>query len=417
MKKNILIVCIIWTALTAASFLWNYKNSVNELRLLALQSARSNFQQIVLFRAWNAKHGGVYVPVDADTQPNPYLQSPDRDIRISNKLTLTMINPAFMTRQVSEIASKRDGVKFHITSLMPIRPENRATQLEEIALKEFESGVTEKGEIIKSGGMDVFFYMAPLMTESSCLKCHAKQGYKEGDIRGGISILLPFVPKIPLFMLITGHLFILAAGLTGIIFSGMKLANAYAVIRRQAVFDALTGIPNRYSFSERILTEFNRSLRDNYPLSVIMGDIDHFKFYNDTYGHAKGDECLRNVAQTIEKTLKRPGDFCARYGGEEFIIILPATDQKGALKIAGEILENVRGLNIPHEKSLPAKKITISLGIATKETSMKFSYDDLLKMADDALYIAKSKGRDTAEEYKINFSPLAYDSKKPEERM
>jgi diguanylate cyclase (GGDEF)-like protein len=109
------------------------------------------------------------------------------------------------------------------------------------------------------------------------------------------------------------------------------------------------------------------------------------------------------VAQTIEKTLKRPGDFCARYGGEEFIIILPATDRKGAYKIAEEILKNVRGLNIPHEKSLPGKTITISLGIATKDTSMKFSYEDLLKMADDALYIAKSKGRDTAEEYKGNF--------------
>lgn len=400
-KRNILIVCAIWTAVTSASFLWNYRNALDEQRKLAFQTARSCFQQLLLFRSWNAGHGGVYVPVTEYTQPNPHLQTPLREIKVNHALTLTKVNPAFMTRQLSEIALKREGIKFHITSLKPIRPANRATPIEEMALKNFEAGSTEEGAIIKNGDEKAFFYMAPLRTESACLKCHAVQGYREGDIRGGISVILPYIPQVPLLMISAVHLFMLCAGLLGLVLAGFKLSDAYAVIRRQAVFDALTGIPNRHSFSERILTEFNRSLRDSYPLSIIMGDIDNFKLYNDTYGHAGGDECLKSVAKTIEKSLKRPGDFCARYGGEEFIIILPATDQNGAMKIAGDIRENIFSLNIPHEKSLPSRRVTISLGVATKETSSVLTHEKLLKMADDALYYAKEKGRNRADHYSV----------------
>ena len=399
MKKNIFIVCAIWTAITAASFLWNYSNAIDEQRKLAFQTARSCFQQIVLFRFWNAAHEAVFVPVTKYSQPNPYLNVPLRDIKVNKALTLTQINPSYMTRQLSEIALMKDGIKFRITSLKPIRPANRATLIEEAALKNFEKGSAEEGAIIKNGDGKAFFYMAPLKTEAACLKCHAVQGYKEGDIRGGISVILPYIPRIPLLMISAVHLFMLCAGLLGLVLAGFKLSDAYAVIRRQAVFDALTGIPNRHTFSERILTEFNRSLRDGYPLSIIMGDIDNFKLFNDTYGHGAGDECLKSVAKSIEKSLKRPGDFCARYGGEEFIIILPATDQNGAVKIADEIRTNIFNLNIPHEKSIPILRVSISLGVATKNTGEHISHEVLLKMADDALYIAKEKGRNRAEHY------------------
>lgn len=397
MKKNILLLCVIWAVLVAASFLWNYRSAVDEQKNLSFQTARSFFQQIVLFRSWNAMHGGVYVPVTPDTQPNPYLQTDRREIAVNKNLVLTKINPAFMTRQVSELAMKRDGVRFHITSLKPIRPENRPSPEEENALREFETGVTEKGEILRSSSGGAFFYMAPLKTEKRCLVCHAKQGYREGEIRGGISVTIPYLSETPLFMISAVHIFMLVAGIAGLTFSGLKLASAYNVIRRQAVIDALTGIPNRHSFSERILTEFNRSLRDSYPLSVIMGDIDNFKLFNDTYGHAGGDECLKSVAKAIEKTLKRPGDFCARYGGEEFIIILPSTDTNGAVQIADQVKKNVLALNILHEKNSAAKIVTISLGVATKDPGTDLTHEKLLKMADDALYIAKEKGRNRVE--------------------
>ncbi len=397
MRKNIILICLIWSAITTGSFLYNYQNALSEQKKLSLQTARSFFNQIVLFRSWNAIHGGVYVPVTADTQPNSYLDVPQREITVNRNLTLTKINPAFMTRQVSELAIKKDGVQFRMTSLLPIRPENRATQIEEAALREFEAGILEKGEIINGDSGLIFFYMASLKTEKSCLTCHAKQGYKEGDVRGGISVTIPYISKPPIFMIASVHLFMLFAGLSGLIFSGIKLGTAYNLIKRQAIFDALTGIPNRQSFSERILTEYKRSLRDNYPLSVIMGDIDNFKLYNDTYGHAGGDECLKSVAKIIASTLKRPGDFCARYGGEEFIIILPATDKTGAKVIAESIRNNIFNLNIPHEKSANEKFVTISLGIATKGNDTAMTTEELLKMADDALYTAKEKGRNRVE--------------------
>lgn len=222
MKKNIVIACVIWIILTLVSFLWNNYNLERDLDRLAFQVARTHFQQIVLFRAWNAMHGGVYVPVTADTQPNPWLETEIRDIKVSSKLTLTKVNPAFMTRQVSEIAVKKKDVKFHITSLNPLRPENRPTAREEAALREFENGKKETGLMLSGSRGGPFFYMAPLVTEESCLACHAKQGYRVGDIRGGISIMMPFNPGPHILWLILGHTLGLFAGLGGIIFAGKQ---------------------------------------------------------------------------------------------------------------------------------------------------------------------------------------------------
>jgi len=397
MKKTIFIVTLIWISLVGTSFMWNYLNAENEQKNIAFQTAKSFFDQILVARRWNSIHGGVYVPVTSSTQPNPYLEDPLRDIKISDNLLLTKINPAFMTRQHSEIAQKQNGIQFHITSLKPIRPENRATLREEAALKSFETGVLEVGEIISTESGSKYFFMAPLKTEKACLQCHAKQGYKEGDIRGGISVTLPFIPQIPLLALVIGHLSIGLAGMFGIVIFGIKLDEANESLRRQAVLDALTGIPNRRSFSERIFMEFNRSLRGKYPLAVIMGDIDNFKTFNDTYGHGPGDECLKKVAQAISKTIKRPGDFCARYGGEEFVIILPNSTKEGAMFIAEEIRGNVLRLGILHEKSLPLGIVSMSLGVAISVSHGSKSHEILLVQADKALYLAKEKGRNRVE--------------------
>jgi diguanylate cyclase (GGDEF)-like protein len=396
MKRTILVVSSIWIILVSTLFAWNYLNAKKEQEEIALQTAKSFFKQIQISREWNTMHGGVYVPVTKNTQPNPYLDDPLRDIEVNKNLRLTKINPAFMTRQIAEIADKEEGVRFHITSLRPIRPENRPTPREEMALKEFENGSQEFGRIITQDSISTFFYMAPLKTEKACLNCHAKQGYKEGTIRGGISVTLPFVAKVPIMALIIGHLVGGLGGMFGIVFFGARIHKAYEVIRNQAVTDALTGIPNRRSFSERILTEFRRSRRDKYPLSIIMADIDSFKSYNDSFGHKRGDECLKKVAQVIKETITRPGDFCARYGGEEFILILPNTPQEGAAAVAERIRAAIHGLAIPHEKS-PAGVVTISLGVTTADSTSSMSYEQLVDQSDKALYSAKEKGRNRAE--------------------
>ena len=348
-------------------------------------------------------HGGVYVPVTKDTQPNPYLNDPLRDIEVDQNLKLTKVNPSFMTRQIAELSTKREGIQFHLTSLKPVRPENGPTPREEKALKAFEKGTQEIGQILDDESNKTFFYMAPLKTEKECLPCHAEHGYSEGDIRGGISVTLPFVPQIPFVALLIGHIAIGLAGLVGIALFGAKLNEAYQLIRNQAVTDDLTGIPNRRSFLGRILTEFNRSRRNKYSLSVIMIDIDHFKSYNDTYGHERGDECLKKVALAIQKTLKRPSDFCARYGGEEFIIVLPDTTQEGAMFIAEEIRTAVKNLEIEHEKSLPTGIVSISLGVATADNNLSISCEDLIRQSDKALYLAKDKGRNRVEVYNESF--------------
>jgi diguanylate cyclase (GGDEF)-like protein len=400
MRGKIFIVIAVWIAIVSGSFFWNFVEAVKARDEIAFQTARSFFDQIVIARTWNARHGGVYVPVTEDTQPNPYLAVPGRDIIISQDLTLTKINPSYMTRQMSEIAAKQKGMKFHMTSLLPVQPENKPTPQEEKALEAFEKGVKEVGQFSGTGDEAVFFYMAPLVTEKTCLLCHAVQGYKEGDIRGGISVTLPFRQKIPLITLVAGHLAIGLAGIVGILIFGAKLETYYEMLQRQSDIDVLTGIPNRRSFSGIILREFRRARREHVPLSLIMCDIDRFKDYNDTYGHAAGDECLMKVAKAMENTLNRAGDFCARYGGEEFVIILPNMHSNGALNIAEKIRKNVEALGIVHERSSPLKIVTLSLGVATMDKEgMIMSVEDLIRRADEALYKVKESGRNRSEAF------------------
>ena len=399
-KKLFIFIILLWLLLITASFLWNYINARNEQRNIAFQTARSFFDLLKITRLWNARHGGVYVPITKKTLPNPYLHVPMRDIRVNANLTLTKINPAYMTRQISEIAKKYNGVQFHITSLKPIRPQNKPSAREKQFLKEFEQGIKEKGMFIQKGGKIYFFYMAPLITRKACLKCHAKQGYKEGDIRGGISVTVPFVMNIPFLPLLIGHIFIALIGIVGIIVARKKLDQAYDTIRKQVVIDTLTGIPNRRSFLETLSKEFERSYRNKEPLSVIMCDIDNFKMYNDTYGHIKGDMCLQKVAQAIKASLKRPTDFCARYGGEEFVVILPNTPLDGAIHVAERIRSNVEKMKILNKNSLPAGIITLSLGVASSEGLTPFKPETIIKNADTALYKAKEKGRNQVQSFK-----------------
>lgn len=400
MKIKILgaLVIFAWLILTSLSFWVNYTHEMQEQERIAHQSAQSFLNQVKITRLWNARHGSVYVPITEKTQPNPYLNVPMREIKINDQLTLTQINPAYMTKQLSEIALEKKGVKFHITSLNPLNPENAPTKREEKLLQEFELGVKEKGFFIEEGENSPYFYMAPLIAEKACLQCHSQQGYKEGDIRGGISVEIPYFIEAHLFSLLFWHLLIGFFGVAGTIFSGVKLRKAYKTIERLAKYDSLTGVPNRRSFTENILLEFKRSQREQQPLAVIMCDIDHFKAYNDTYGHDNGDQCLIKVAQSIKSSLHRPGDFLARFGGEEFIIVLPATTLNGALTIAETIRSNIEQLSIPNKNSSPSKIVTLSLGVAITDASSD-TYETLVKHADIALYKAKENGRNQVQSY------------------
>lgn len=137
-------------------------------------------------------HGGVYVPATENTKSNSCLEDPLRDVETIEGIKLTKVNPAYMTRMIAEFLKVDDEIKIHLTSLKLLNPSNKADEWEERALKKFEDGVPEFSSIEGENNKAVFRYMVPLVTEKSCLNCHEKQGYKEGEIRGGISISFPY---------------------------------------------------------------------------------------------------------------------------------------------------------------------------------------------------------------------------------
>ncbi len=160
-----------------------------------------------------------------------------------------------------------------------------------------------------------------------------------------------------------------------------------------ATVDGLTGIPNRRRFDEYLMQEWNRALREQTPLSLILSDIDYFKAFNDHYGHVAGDECLRKVAQTLAQSTVRITDLTARYGGEEFSCILPNTDTVGLIKFGNQLRESIHALRIPHAYSSVAPYITISLGGTTMIPDRETSPLLLIGQADEQLYKAKDGGR------------------------
>ncbi|RJQ50834.1 MAG: diguanylate cyclase [Nitrospiraceae bacterium] len=160
-----------------------------------------------------------------------------------------------------------------------------------------------------------------------------------------------------------------------------------------ASMDGLTGVANRRHFDNTLDLEWRRATRSAKPLSLIIIDVDYFKNYNDIYGHLAGDSCLQKIAHTIRDSLRRAGNFVARYGGEEFTIILPDTNAEGAYLFAESLREKIENLNIEHKDSKAGKNVTVSLGVSTTVPKKDSTQDELISMADKALYKAKDGGR------------------------
>jgi diguanylate cyclase (GGDEF)-like protein/PAS domain S-box-containing protein len=174
------------------------------------------------------------------------------------------------------------------------------------------------------------------------------------------------------------------------------LEAALAELAELAATDALTGVANRRSFDAAFDQEWRRAMRSAEPTSLLLIDADHFKTYNDRYGHQAGDDCLRSIARTIADNLRRPHDLVARYGGEEFVAILPVTDEDGALRVADSIRRAVEEIGLPHEGNATGV-VTISVGVATMVPTGAIPMQDLVEAADVALYAAKHNGRNRVE--------------------
>lgn len=157
--------------------------------------------------------------------------------------------------------------------------------------------------------------------------------------------------------------------------------------------DPLTGLANRRHLDETLQEEWERARRDQQPVTLIFIDIDHFKAYNDHYGHPSGDTCLMEIGKTLQAALHRPGDLAARFGGEEFVLLLPNTDAPGAVRFAKRILKHVDNQKIPHDCSPTADVVTVSIGVATRIPDAHTPLQTLVDMADEALYASKAAGR------------------------
>src|ERR1017187_5794288 len=163
-----------------------------------------------------------------------------------------------------------------------------------------------------------------------------------------------------------------------------QLQEAYRAVEALAVTDPLTGLANRRQFDQCLAAEWRRSLRERSPLSMLLMDVDLFKSYNDTYGHVRGDSCLKQIAEAAQDVVTRPGDIVARFGGEEFAVVLPNTDNSGAMQVADAVCDAVRNRNLHHSGS-PYEKITISVGCATILPSLGRNSITLVELADSAL--------------------------------
>lgn len=364
--------------------------------------ARTLFNSIILARKWNANHDGVYVEKKKGAKPNPYLDK--AEIKTIDGKVYIRRNPAQMTREISEYSEKEGLFKFHITSLHLINPANKPDDFETRALSLFEKGTKETSRTEKKNGITYFRYMSPLYVEKECLQCHSAQGYKIGEVRGGISITFD-IENIR-SKLETNNIYTIIFGLLstsfliGLIFIfTTRLIKKTSEIQQRfeylAITDGLTGIFNRRHIMIRFNEEFERAQRLNKNLGCIMIDMDRFKSINDEFGHLVGDEGLREVSVRIKNSI-RIYDVLGRYGGEEFLIILPDTDFDNTRSLAERIRENVKA-DIFLAADMPLHiHITVSLGIA-RMTDGDNSIDDIIKRADKGLYKAKNSGRDRVE--------------------
>lgn len=173
----------------------------------------------------------------------------------------------------------------------------------------------------------------------------------------------------------------------------LELKKTRDTLESLSILDGLTNVSNRRRFEEIYRLEWHRASRTQSPLCVLFVDIDHFKYYNDLYGHLVGDQCLRTIAQALQSSLGRPADFLARFGGEEFIILLPDTDQHGCLCLVQNILKAINALRLEHKASPVAEHVTVSIGGVCCASFDSYKRIQILEKADKLLYKAKENGR------------------------
>lgn len=389
LSRNVFIA--VWTLIVLASAWLNYANWRAHQLEMAENGAAAFVDQVMLSRYWNAYHERVYVPVTEKTLPNPYLEAPDRDLVGSDGTRLTMVNPAFMTRQISEMSDSRSYVKFHLTSGKPLRPGNAPSPREKRALERFEVAPEPVSHVVESPRGELFFYMEPVFTEAPCLRCHQDQGYRLGDIRGGISVSTMLMSSSMPTVVLASHAGLFGVGVLGVLGFFRRLRSNFDIVSYHASHDPLTGLLNRREIESVLAREIERGRRDDSPLCLMVVDLDDFKRINDRFGHAVGDHALRELADLLRTHTRRGGDAVGRFGGDEFIVLMPETTEDAGCVMA----ERIRAAVEQHQLSGPDDVlfgITVSIGLV-HEQALECGAEALFARADRALYQVKESGK------------------------
>jgi diguanylate cyclase (GGDEF)-like protein/hemerythrin-like metal-binding protein/PAS domain S-box-containing protein len=315
----------IWLGLIGGSFYWAVYDTREEEKLMARNTARAIFQQVLVSRQWNVAQGGVYVPVTPRTRPNSLLQVPNRDLTADNGLKLTWIDHGYMIRQMSALAkSNAQGFQLHLTSLAPLDEKNRPFAWERPWLEAFKQGSQEQGDFFVEGGIRQYRYMAPLRVESACLKCHGQQGYKLGDVRGGLSVSLPY-PTYFHKHLTSSYGAVMGIGLCLIFFGG----GLYE--RRRRLFEATFNSPIPCCVTDKNF----RILMANRSYWAVFGPRPDQPKILKCHAHRPGDFChsenctllriLANSGQFTFESVKRIGGLARHF----IITAKPLLDGRG----------------------------------------------------------------------------------------
>ena len=405
MKSRYPTVFLGWSILLGCSLLWNLHTLDKNVLDNAASVARANLARDIGFRNWAASHGGVYVQPSAHTPPNPYLRVPDRDVITTSGMKLTLMNPAFVLREVQEDSNSDKKDLSHLTSLKLMNPGNQPDAWETKALKSFDQGGTEMLEVSNIGDEPYLRLMQPLPVIAACLKCHADQGYEVGQVRGGIGayvLLRPFAAaqSSQSQQLILSHGLI---WLTGLFVFGMVRRRERAAVNAQekidtlVFYDPLTQLPNRRLLLDRLDQALHASTRHARKSALLFVDLDNFKSLNDTMGHHLGDQLLTLVAQRL-KASSREGDTVAHLGSDEFVVMLEdlSEDLREAANQAESVGEKMLlALAQVYPLTSGAYHTTTSIGITLFGSAQQESNEEPLKRAELAMFQAKAAGRNT----------------------
>ena len=365
-----------------ASFLWDHSLIISNNRKVVLNKSEAFFEQIIITRFWNSEHGGIYVPIDNKTTPNPYLIDSLRDVVTTGGLRLTKINPAYMTRQISEIDNLKHDINFHITSLKPIRPANKADRWEEYALKQFEQDTMEKLQLIKTDSAMIYRYMAPLKTEKSCLRCHAVQGYKLGDIRGGISISFPAelylkgIKKQTLSSVMI-HFIVIFLGITGLLIY-FRMSNKYFSIINAKNEELLQINATKDKFFSIVAHDLKS------PFNNILGNIELLKTRFDEINEDQRRNFISEIDKSSQSTFHLLENLLLWARSQRELIIIKKEDLS-LKKIVDEAVDPYLSLavkkhisfsiEIPGNMNVWADRLTLKIIIANLfNNAVKFTH-------------------------------------------